>query len=77
MPRYLDSLPMTDWYFIRGGNGCLGTCTYCAIRHARGKIKSTPIGQIIPQVEKAVLRGYKTISLSGTDMGCWGHDRRY
>mgnify|MGYP001564759485 CR=1 FL=1 len=74
MPNWLDSLPMTDWYFIQGGNGCLGKCTFCAIKHARGKIQSTGIDQIIPQVERAVRRGYKTISFAGTDMGCWGSD---
>jgi len=74
MPKWLDSLPMPDWYFIQGGNGCMGNCTFCAIKHARGKIQSTPIDQILPQVERAVRRGYKTISFAGTDMGCWGHD---
>ncbi|HNV69011.1 MAG TPA: radical SAM protein [Candidatus Ozemobacteraceae bacterium] len=74
MPNWLDSLPMTDWYFIQGGNGCLGNCTFCAIKHARGKIKSTGLDQIMPQLERAVRRGYKTISFTGTDMGCWGQD---
>ncbi len=74
MPDWLDSLPMNDWYFIQGGNGCLGNCTFCAIKHARGKIKSTGLDQIMPQLERAVRRGYKTISLTGTDMGCWGQD---
>ncbi|MFZ2958225.1 MAG: radical SAM protein [Candidatus Ozemobacteraceae bacterium] len=74
MPNFLDSLPMPDWYYIQGGNGCLGKCTFCAIKHARGVIKSTDIDQIIPQVERAVRRGYKTISFAATDMGCWGHD---
>lgn len=74
MPNWLDSLPMTDWYFIQGGNGCLGKCTFCAIKHARGKIQSNPIDEIIPQCERAIRRGYKTISFAATDMGCWGHD---
>jgi MiaB/RimO family radical SAM methylthiotransferase len=74
MPGYLDSLPMPDWYFIQGGNGCMGNCTFCAIKHARGSIKSTGLDQIIPQLERAVRRGYKTISLAGTDMGCWGQE---
>ncbi|HLE12178.1 MAG: hypothetical protein A2504_13595 [Bdellovibrionales bacterium RIFOXYD12_FULL_39_22] len=74
-PKWLDSLPMTDWYFIQGGNGCLGKCTFCAIKHARGGIQSVGIDQIIPQVEKAVRRGYQTISFAATDMGCWGAER--
>ncbi len=74
VPAWLDSLPMTDWYFIHGGNGCLGKCTFCAIKHARGRIQSAGLDQIIPQVENAVRRGFKTISFSGTDMGCWGQE---
>ncbi len=73
-PSWLDSLPMTDWYFIQGGNGCLGKCTFCAIKYARGRIRSVGIDHIIPQVEIAARRGYKTISFTGTDMGCWGQD---
>ena len=73
-PHHLHSLPMPDWYLIQAGNGCLGKCTFCAIKHSRGGIQSTPIDKILSQVEIAVRRGYKTVSFAATDMGCWGQD---
>jgi tRNA A37 methylthiotransferase MiaB len=75
MPGWTHSIPMPDWYFIRGGTGCLGKCTYCAIRRARGKIKSHDLAPIIDQLRRAINSGKKNISFAGDDLGCWGTDK--
>ena len=33
-PSWLDTVPMTDWFFVRAATGCAGTCSYCAIKRA-------------------------------------------
>jgi tRNA A37 methylthiotransferase MiaB len=73
-PAWLDTVPMTDWYFVRGAVGCTGKCSYCAIRYARGSVKSTPLEQVVNQIREAVAQGFKEISLAGDDMGCYGLD---
>lgn len=73
-PAWLDTVPMTDWYFVRGAVGCLGTCSYCAIRYARGTVRSAPIDQIVTQIREAAAQGYREISIAGDDMGCYGID---
>ncbi len=73
-PAWLDTVPMTDWYFVRGAVGCLAQCSYCAIRYARGSVQSTPIDQIVSQIEEALAKGYREISIAGDDMGCYGID---
>lgn len=73
-PDFLDTVPMPDWFMIRGASGCLGECSYCAVKRARGSVRSVPRDVIIAQVRDAVARGYSEISFAGDDMGCYGAD---
>lgn len=54
--------------------GCLGVCSYCAIRFARGTIKSTPIAEIISEFTRGLADGYRTFILWGDDLGAYGRD---
>lgn len=74
VPHWMATIPTDAWFFIRGSVGCLGHCTYCAVRRAKGKLVSTPLESILEQVRKAVNQGAREISLAGDDMGAWGSD---
>ena len=74
-PNWTYSIPMPDWYFIRGGMGCMGKCSYCAIKRARGNIKSYELAHIIDQLRHAIDNGMKNIAFAGDDLGCWGIDK--
>ena len=54
--------------------GCLGSCAYCAVRLARGDVKSHLIGNIVDVVTRCVHLGYKEIRLTSQDAGVFGHD---
>jgi MiaB-like tRNA modifying enzyme len=54
--------------------GCLGNCSYCATKFARGRLKSHPIGKIIAQIKSALKSGKKEFWLSAEDTGCYGLD---
>jgi MiaB-like tRNA modifying enzyme len=54
--------------------GCLGTCSYCATKFARGKLKSYPIDKIIAQIKNALKSGKKEFWLTAEDTGCYGLD---
>ncbi|MBU3940939.1 MAG: radical SAM protein, partial [Nanoarchaeota archaeon] len=54
--------------------GCLGNCTYCGTKFARGNLKSYPINKIKKEVQNFVKQGCKTINLSSQDNGCYGLD---
>ena len=73
-PAWLDTVPMTDWFFVRAATGCAGVCSYCAIKRARGHVTSEPIELVVKQISEAVKDGYKEISLAGDDLGCYGSD---
>lgn len=74
VPSWLESVPMPEWHFIRASSGCMGGCTYCAIKRSRGSVRSEDPGRVADQVRQAVALGKKEITLAGDDLGCWGQD---
>jgi threonylcarbamoyladenosine tRNA methylthiotransferase CDKAL1 len=54
--------------------GCLGNCTYCKTKQARGNLISIPPEEIIRHIEKAVREGAKEIWLTSQDNGAYGKD---
>jgi len=53
--------------------GCLGDCSYCCVRNARGNLKSYSPGSL-SQKFKRVLGDSKEIWLTAQDCGCYGFD---
>ncbi len=54
--------------------GCLGNCSYCCVRAARGTLRSYPIEEIVDRITEDVGKGTKEIWLTGQDLGCYGYD---
>lgn len=55
--------------------GCLGACTYCKTKHARGELGSYAPGEIVKRVLKAVQDpSVREIWLSSEDTGAYGRD---
>ncbi len=55
--------------------GCLGTCTYCCVRHARGSLVSYPINHIRKRMEHAIIDQIREIWLTAQDTSAYGLDR--
>jgi len=61
--------------FVKVEDGCDRSCTYCAIRLARGtKIRSKPIDQSVEEIESLVKMGFKEIVITGINLGRYGVD---
>jgi MiaB/RimO family radical SAM methylthiotransferase len=54
--------------------GCLGSCTYCKARFARGTLKSYPLNKILDQIKLHLSQGCKEIWLTAQDCGAYGKD---
>ncbi len=54
--------------------GCLGACTFCKTKKARGNLVSYPIADIVDVATKAVKEGVKEIWLTSQDTFCYGFD---
>jgi len=55
-------------------HGCLGSCTYCITKPARGSLSSHAPGELLLQAQEAVRSGRKEILITAQDTGCYGLD---
>lgn len=63
-----------DMFTLRLALGCLGNCSYCAIKFAAGSLESKPIDEIIAEFKNGLDQGYRTFTLIAGDTGCYGID---
>ena len=54
--------------------GCLGSCSYCAVKFARGRVKSHSEMEICLAVQKCTRAGYREIRITSQDLGAYGFD---
>ena len=55
--------------------GCLGNCSYCASKFARGKLKSFHPTYILKEINQLLEYGFKEIQLTSQDIACYGLDK--
>ncbi len=54
--------------------GCLGSCAYCCVVFARGRLRSYAIEEIADRVREDLATGTKEFWLTAQDVGCYGRD---
>ena len=54
--------------------GCLGSCAFCCVTHARGHLRSYRIKEVIERVETDVAAGAKELWITSQDTACYGKD---
>jgi len=63
-----------DFFLITVSTGCLGSCTFCAIKRAKGRLRSRPLAPLMSEFAAGLKAGRKKFWLLGDDIGCWGQD---
>lgn len=66
--------PPATPYYLFACRGCLGLCSYCAIRKSVGSVRSKPIPMVVNEFQKGVKDGYRDFTILGDDPGCYGVD---
>jgi threonylcarbamoyladenosine tRNA methylthiotransferase CDKAL1 len=56
------------------GYGCLGSCAYCCVVLARGRVRSYAVKKIVERVMEDVGRGFREFWLTSQDTACYGRD---
>jgi threonylcarbamoyladenosine tRNA methylthiotransferase MtaB len=59
---------------IKIAEGCMGNCSYCAVKFAAGRVKSKAPERVVEEFKRGVEQGEKTIVLINTDVGSYGQD---
>ena len=60
--------------FLKIEDGCDRYCAYCIVPHARGNVRSMPLGELEAQAVSLAGNGYKEIVLTGINLSMYGTD---
>ncbi len=55
--------------------GCVGNCSYCITKLARGTLSSYPAEDVLTQARRAVDGGARELLVTAQDTACYGFDR--
>jgi tRNA A37 methylthiotransferase MiaB len=66
--------PFDNVYCIRIAHGCLGECSYCAIKFAAGPLRSKPLDAVLSEFDAGLKDGYKLFNIIAGDIGPYGQD---
>lgn len=64
-------------FFIKVSTGCLGNCTFCAVKRSRGTVRSKSIDKVLAEFRRGLTSGYRDFRLLATDLGAYGVDQGY
>lgn len=54
--------------------GCIGSCAYCCVVFARGRLRSYAIKEVIERVQKDLAAGMREFWITSQDIACYGKD---
>ena len=54
--------------------GCIGSCTYCITRFARGTLCSYPLQDLVSEAKNLINAGTKELLVTAQDTACYGFD---
>jgi threonylcarbamoyladenosine tRNA methylthiotransferase CDKAL1 len=68
-------LPASFTGILPVAQGCLGNCTYCLTKKARGDLNSYDASSIIDRAKFLVKKGAREIYITAQDSGCYGFEK--
>jgi MiaB/RimO family radical SAM methylthiotransferase len=63
-----------DLFTLRIATGCVGNCSYCAVKFAVGQLESKPLDTIVAEFKSGLNQGFDHFVLIAGDVGCYGVD---
>lgn len=54
--------------------GCLGSCAYCCVIFARGRLRSYGVQEVVERVRRDLASGVREFWLTSQDTACYGRD---
>lgn len=60
--------------FLKIQDGCDAFCSYCIVPHVRGPVRSRPLPDVVEEVQRLALAGFREVVLCGIHLGAYGRD---
>jgi len=60
--------------FVKAQDGCDNRCAFCVTTVARGAARSSPLANVVADIQFALNGGAKEIVLTGVHLGSWGQE---
>ena len=73
-PHLVDGLAERARAYVEVQNGCDHRCTFCVIPYGRGNSRSAGAGEVVEQIRRLAVGGYREVVLTGVDITSWGAD---
>jgi tRNA A37 methylthiotransferase MiaB len=61
-------------HYVRVGDGCTENCGFCAVKSAKGGLRSLPKAEVEAQLEAGLAAGRRRFWLMSDELGAWGRD---
>ena len=68
------NLDKKNLFTLRIATGCLGNCSYCAVKFAVGQLESKSLDTIVKEFKSGLDQGFQHFVLIAGDVGCYGVD---
>ena len=75
--KHLSIVQSESIFRIKVSTGCLGNCSFCAIRKSRGVVRSKSIDSVLSEFRHGLDKGFRYFGLLATDLGAYGRDLGY
>lgn len=74
-----EKLHVSDFHdrtraFVKIEDGCNRFCSYCIIPYARGRVRSKPMDQLVPELHQIAEAGYREVVLVGINLSAYGQE---
>lgn len=61
--------------YLKIADGCNNCCSYCAIPHIRGKLRTRTQASVVAEAQNLIANGVKELVIVAQDVTVFGHDR--
>ena len=68
-------LTVSHMAYLKIADGCNNCCTYCAIPHIRGRLRTRTQSSVVAEAENLINNGVKELVIVAQDVTVFGHDR--
>ncbi len=73
-PEIIEKFGEQTRAYLKMQDGCNAYCAFCILPYIRGRSRSIPVSELIPQMQAYAETGYQEVVVTGVHLGAYGRD---